>query len=235
MIISYFFIPTCGSNSKWKLWKAMNPVLIEKVYIVLFLTVACMHCRVFLAFPLRLLAHMNNTKSWKKWALPFHQKVKTNHLEQHSPQHIISTSATANVNKTWLFAPLPSLHKNTQCSRSLHHLSHLFFSPRLSHLLYPGRAAKTLVVLLMMRRLSEAGALSATCHPLVLYDQVSASAVPVHAQVFAFSFFSLSITQRDIQLRFWWYIVAITCCNHPHTWQMLMGWSNKVCHHEVGR
>lgn len=97
MIISYFFIPTCGSNSKWKLRKAMNPVLIEKVYIVLFLTVACMHCRVFLAFPLRLLAHMNNTKSWKKWALPFHQKVKTNHLEQHSPQHIISTSATANV------------------------------------------------------------------------------------------------------------------------------------------
>lgn len=66
---------------------------------------------IFLAFPLWQLANMSNTKSRKKWASQFPQEARTNHLQQqHSPKHIISTSAAANVKFPSTKHPLPLLH-----------------------------------------------------------------------------------------------------------------------------
>lgn len=122
--------------------------------------------------------------------------MKTNHLLQHKPLYIISTTAaayvqlpTANQDIGPTSSPsLPSPHTNPpSCSRFV---PSIFASE--SRAVTP--VIWAVLLLVMMRWLSEACAHSAAWQPLVLYDPLSASAVQAHAEVLAFSFHTLPLS-----------------------------------------
>lgn len=76
-------------------WKLCTQCLLRRFIFVSILLFPARIFSIFLGFPSWLLVDMNDTNSWKKWTPSFPQKVKTNHQQQHNPQHIISTSAAA--------------------------------------------------------------------------------------------------------------------------------------------